>query len=40
MAHFRAAAPFLRALVLVGIVIILIMFVLPGVLTAAAAASI
>jgi hypothetical protein len=40
MARFRAAAPFLRALILVGIVIVLIMFGLPRVLAAAAAASI
>ncbi len=39
MARFRAAAPLLRALVLVGIVIVLIMFALPRVLAAAAAAS-
>ncbi len=39
MARFRAAAPFLRALILVGIVIVLIMFGLPKVLAAAAAAA-
>ena len=39
MARFRAAAPFLRALILVGIVIVLIMFGLPRVLAAAAAAA-
>jgi len=39
MARFRAAAPLLRALILVGIVIILIMFALPRVLAIAAAAS-
>ena len=38
MARFRAAAPFLRALILVGIVIVLIMFGLPKVLAFAAAA--
>jgi multisubunit Na+/H+ antiporter MnhC subunit len=39
MARFRAAAPLLRALVLVAIVIVLIMFALPRVLAIAAAAS-
>jgi len=39
MARFRAAAPFLRALILVGIVIVLIMFGLPRVLAIAAAAT-
>ena len=39
MARFRAAAPLLRALILVGIVIVLIMFALPRVLAIAAAAS-
>jgi hypothetical protein len=39
MARFRAAAPVLRVLVLVGIVIVLIMFALPRVLAAAASAS-
>ena len=38
MARFRAAVPFLRALILVGIVIVLIMFGLPRVLAIAAAA--
>lgn len=39
MTRFRAAVPFLRALVLVGIVIVLIMFGLPRVLAIAAAAT-
>lgn len=39
MARFRAAAPVLRALILVGIVIVLIMFALPRVLAAAAASA-
>jgi hypothetical protein len=39
MARFRAAAPLLRALILVGVVIVLIMFALPRVLAIAAAAS-
>jgi len=39
MARIRAAAPFLRALILVAIVIVLIMFALPRVLAIAAAAS-
>jgi hypothetical protein len=39
MARIRAAAPFLRALVLVAIVIVLIMFALPRVLAIAAATS-
>jgi hypothetical protein len=39
MARFRSAVPFLRALILVGIVIVLIMFGLPRVLAIAAAAS-
>jgi hypothetical protein len=39
MARFRAAAPLLRALILVGIVIVLIMFALPRVLAAAAASA-
>jgi len=38
MASFRAAVPFIRALILVGIVIALIMFGLPQVLAIAAAA--
>jgi hypothetical protein len=38
MTRFRAAVPFLRALVLAGIVIALIMFGLPRVLAIAAAA--
>ena len=39
MARIRAAAPFLRALVLVAIVIVLIMFALPRLFAIAAAAS-
>jgi multisubunit Na+/H+ antiporter MnhC subunit len=39
MARIRAAAPLLRALILVAIVIVLIMFALPRVLAIAAAAS-
>ena len=39
MARFRAAVPLLRALLLVGVVIVLIMFALPRVLAIAAAAS-
>jgi multisubunit Na+/H+ antiporter MnhC subunit len=39
MARFRAAAPFLRALILVAIVIVLIMFALPRLFAIAAAAS-
>lgn len=39
MARFRAAAPVLRVLVLVGIVIVLIMFGLPRILAAAAASA-
>ena len=38
MTSFRAAVPFIRALILVGIVIALIMFGLPRVLAIAAAA--
>lgn len=39
MARFRNAVPFLRALILVGIVVVLIMFALPRVLAIAAASS-
>ena len=39
MARFRAAAPIVRALILVAIVIVLIMFALPRVLAIAAASS-
>lgn len=40
MTQFRAAVPFVRAVILAGIVTVLIMIGLPAVLTIAAASSI
>jgi hypothetical protein len=39
MANLRAAVPLIRALILIGLVIVLIMFGLPSVLAIAAAAT-